>query len=257
MKIAITGKGGVGKTTISALLSVSFEKAGYKVIAIDADPDSNFASALNFPNTNKIVPLVEMSELIKERVGAEPGNVGMYFKLNPKVDDIPDKYCIKKDNIKLIIMGTIKKAKGGCACPENVFLREVINHVLTERDEVVIMDMEAGIEHLERGTAEGVDAILIISESSKLSIDTSKRINRLSKELKIKKVFSVGNKISCIDEENYIREQLKEVQHISFIPYSSDLRKVYLNDGDLLKSPKEIFDKIKEIREYLLLLKKK
>ena len=212
MKIAVTGKGGVGKTTTSALLSVSFEKAGYKVIAIDADPDSNLASALNFPNTDNIIPLVEMKELIRERVGAEPGNVGMYFKLNPKVDDIPDKFCIKKDNIKLITMGTIKKAKSGCVCPENVFLREVINQVLTEMDEVVIMDMEAGIEHLERGTAEGVDAVLIISEPSKLSIDTSKRINRLSKELKIKNIFSVGNKITCEDEENYIRENLKEVR---------------------------------------------
>jgi len=175
----------------------------------------------------------------------------MHFKMNPRVDDIPDEYSISENNIKLITMGAIKKAKGGCTCPENVFLREVVNHIFTERDEIVIMDMEAGIEHLERGTAEGVDAVLIVSEPSRLSIDTSKRINRLTKELNIKKIFSVGNKISGDDEEIFIREHFREVPHISFIPYSSDLRKVYMTNGDLLDSSKEISDKVKEIREYL------
>ena len=93
MKIAISGKGGVGKTILASLLSWAFAQSGYSVLAIDADPDANLAATLGFPNADKITPISEMSTLIKERTGVRPGQIASYFKLNPKVDDLPEKYC--------------------------------------------------------------------------------------------------------------------------------------------------------------------
>ncbi len=247
MKIAVTGKGGVGKTAIAALLAIFFEKAGYSVTAIDADPDANLASALNFPNAGSIVPLVEMKELIKERIGAEPGSVGMYFKLNPKVDDIPEKYAGKKGNIKFLIMGAIKKAGSGCTCPENVFLKEVLKSVLFQKNEVAIIDMEAGIEHLGRGTAAGVDAVLIVTEPSKLSIETSGRILKLARELGIRNIFSVLNKISDSEDEDFICGHLIDIEQITSIPYSPEISKIYLNKKKIEDISPDISEKITEL----------
>ncbi|MCP4724289.1 MAG: P-loop NTPase [bacterium] len=251
MKIAITGKGGVGKTAIAALLAISFEKAGYSVTAIDADPDANLATALNFPDAGSIVPLVEMKELIKERVGAEPGNVGMYFKLNPYVNDIPEKHAGKKGNIKLLVMGAIKKAGSGCACPENVFLKEVLKSVLFQKNEVAVIDMEAGIEHLGRGTAIGVDAVLIVTEPSKLSIETSGRILKLTRELGIKNIYSVMNKISDREDEDFICGQLGDIEKITSIPYSPEISKIYINKKKIEDISPDLSGKITEIISFL------
>lgn len=164
MKIAVSGKGGVGKTTLTALLCTSFHRAGYRVTAVDADPDANLASTLGFPEPDTITPIVELKELIAERTGTEPGSMGTFFKLNPRVDDIPDKYGVTHNGIRLLVMGMIKKAGTGCYCPENALVRELVGHLLLGKDDVVIMDMEAGIEHLGRGTAGDVDAFIIVVE---------------------------------------------------------------------------------------------
>ncbi|RJQ84646.1 MAG: carbon monoxide dehydrogenase, partial [Desulfobacteraceae bacterium] len=157
MKIAVTGKGGVGKTTFSALLIRMLNDSGKKVLAIDADPDANLASALGLPDADKITPIAEMKEMIFERTGAQPGTIGGFFKLNPKVDDLPDSLSVKKDNIKMMRLGSVKKGGGGCLCPESTLLRSLVMHIVLARDEVVVMDMEAGIEHLGRATAKAVD----------------------------------------------------------------------------------------------------
>jgi CO dehydrogenase maturation factor len=157
MKIAVTGKGGVGKTTVSAMLCHIFASEGKKVIAVDADPDANLATAIGISSNeiNALRPIAELTELIEERTGAKPGSSGGIFKINPRVDDIPEDFGYKKDNITLLIMGKSKFAASGCYCPEHALLRRLLKHIIVDRDEVVIVDMEAGIEHLTRGTAEG------------------------------------------------------------------------------------------------------
>lgn len=209
MKIAVSGKGGVGKTTITALLTHSFVKDGLKVITIDADPDANLAHTLGFPEDVTITPLVELKDLIKERVGAEPGKATVYFKMNPKVDDIPDKFAVKKGNIKLMAMGTIRRGGSGCACPENVMVRQLLSHLLIQRDEVVILDMEAGIEHLGRGTSKFVDQMLVVLEPTNSSIQTFNRIKKLATDLGIKKIIPVANKIKNNDDIERIKKGIE------------------------------------------------
>ena len=222
MKIAVSGKGGVGKTTITALLAHSLTKDGLKVIVIDADPDANLASTLGFPKDTKVTPLVDLKDIIRERVGAEPGQATVYFKMNPKVDDIPERFSVVKDNIKLMTMGTIRRGGAGCACPENAFVKQLISHLLIQRDEVVIIDMEAGIEHLGRGTAQFVDYLLVVVEPTNSSIDTYKRVVKLAGDLNIKQIAIIANKI----QDNNDLERIKSETSADIwcaIPYSRSL----------------------------------
>jgi len=161
-KIAITGKGGVGKTTLTSLLAYIYAERGQKVLAIDADPNANLASALGFPVevATKIAPIADMQTLIYERTGAKPGEFGGFFRLNPRVDDIPDRFSAEWRGVRLLVMGTIKGGGTGCVCPESALLKNLVRHLLLQRSEVIILDMEAGIEHLGRGTAGAVDAMM-------------------------------------------------------------------------------------------------
>jgi CO dehydrogenase maturation factor len=167
IKLAVTGKGGVGKTTVSSLLCKAFVDNGYSVLAVDADPDANLATAIGFKEEIDIPPLTEMKELIEERTGAKPGSVGSFFKLNPKVDDLPEKLWKEMNGIKLLRMGTVKKGGGGCICPESAMLKTMVQNLLLFRKEAVIMDMEAGIEHLGRATAQAVNPLIVIVEPGK------------------------------------------------------------------------------------------
>src|SRR4030067_1388818 len=179
MKIAISGKGGVGKTLLTAFLSQTFAKAGYSVIAIDADPDANLASTLGFPHPEKITPISELEDLIEERVGVRPGTSGSFFNLNPRVDDLPESYSVKVDGIRIMSMGRIKRGGTGCYCPEGSLLQALLTHLLLPRNEVVIMDMEAGIEHLSRGTTKAVDKAIIVVEPGRRSLETPRTIIKL------------------------------------------------------------------------------
>jgi len=225
VRIAVSGKGGVGKTTITALLCSSFQIAGYQVLAIDADPDANLAATLGIPNPEKIVPIVDMKELISERTGVQPGTMGMFFKLNPRVDDIPEKFSVTHNGIRLLVMGKVKKAGSGCYCPENAFIKELISYLFLEEKDIVIMDMEAGIEHLGRGTSSGVDAFIIIVEPGKRSLETAQRIMRLALETEIKSCYIIVNKIHGEDDISFVKGFFTDENIIGMIPYSEDIVK--------------------------------
>lgn len=223
MKLAISGKGGVGKTTFTALLAKAFSQRGYRVLAIDADPDANLATALGYTNPETIHPVAEMAELIEERTGAKPGTVGSVFRMNPKVDDLPDKLSGEINGIRIMRMGTVKKGGAGCVCPESTLLRALVQHLLIERDEVVLMDMEAGIEHLGRGTSSFVDRLLIVLEPGKRSIETAEKIRQLAADIHLEKLAAVGNKIRNTSDQDFLRKNLQGIPILGFLPFRESI----------------------------------
>ena len=226
MKIAISGKGGVGKTTLAACLSKYYADRKYKVIAVDADPDANLASALGIDRgeVSKIKPLIEMKKLIEERTGAKPGGYGAFFKLNPRVDDISEKFGIDIAGVKLLVAGTIKAGGSGCYCPENVLLKNLFRHLIVNQEEIVILDMEAGIEHLGRGTCENMDALIIVTEPGLRSVQTARAIRKMSDDLGIKDLYVVINKIRTDEERKLISGSLNDFKILGEIPYSERVR---------------------------------
>ena len=225
MKIAISGKGGVGKTTLAALLAMAYAESGYNVIAADADPDGNLASALGVAPevAERIIPIVEMRDLIYERTGAEPGTVGEFYQLNPKVDDIPDRFSINWEGIKLLVMGTIKGPLAGCVCPESTMLKAMLSHLVIARDEVVILDMDAGIEHLGRGTAQGVDAFIIVVEPGQRSFQTARTVRKFASGLGVSHCFIVSSKTNNESARQFIKENLSDFEILGFLDFDSDL----------------------------------
>ena len=223
MKIAVSGKGGVGKTTFSALLIRILDKNGKHVLAIDADPDANLAAALGIADADKIVPIADMKSLIFERTEAKPGSIGGFFKLNPKVDDLPDALSVKLNQIKLMRLGGVKKGGAGCICPESTLLKSLVTHVVLARDEVVVMDMEAGIEHLGRGTAKAVNRLIVVVEPGRRSIETAGNIRKLASEIGLDRITLIGNKIRNDSDEAYLREHLPGFEFLGFFPYDDAL----------------------------------
>ena len=223
MKIAVSGKGGVGKTTFSSLFIRTLNDMGKHVLAIDADPDANLAAGLGIPDADKIVPISEMKDLIFERTEAKPGSIGGFFKLNPKVDDLPDSLSKRLDNIKLMRLGGVKKGGAGCICPESTMLKALITHVVLARDEVVVMDMEAGIEHLGRGTAQAVDRLLVVVEPGRRSIDTAMNIKKLASEIHLDKVSIIGNKIRSPKDKEFLKSNMSEFEFLGFLQYDDAL----------------------------------
>jgi CO dehydrogenase maturation factor len=230
MKIAVSGKGGVGKTTLSALLIRMFNEQGRRVLAIDADPDANLAAALGIDDADKITPISAMKSLIFERTEAKPGSIGGFFKLNPKVDDLPDALSVRFGNIKLIRLGGIKKGGSGCICPESTLLKVLVSHMVLARDEVVVMDMEAGIEHLGRATAQAVDKLIVVVEPGRRSIDTAFHIDKLASEIGLKNIVLVGNKIRGKKDGDFLKTYLPGYRFLGFIPYDEALIEADLNN---------------------------
>jgi CO dehydrogenase maturation factor len=253
MKIAITGKGGVGKTTISALLSYVYASEGKKVIAVDADPDANLATAIGVSKNEaeKIKPIAEMAELIEERTGAKPGNSGGIFKLNPRVDDIPEGFGYKVNSVTLLVMGKSKIAASGCYCPENALLRRLLKHLIVERDEVVIVDMEAGIEHLTRGTAEGVDAFIVVVEPGQRSLQTAVAVKHLAKGLGVKKVFVVANKVRNKEDIMFIKNSLSEIEFLGSISFNNDIMESDIKGLPSYEASQQTIDEVIKIKKAL------
>ncbi|WP_034425160.1 AAA family ATPase [Thermanaerosceptrum fracticalcis] len=241
LKIAVSGKGGVGKTTLSVLLCHIFAREGKRVLAVDADPDANLGTALGFPPEilEKLTTISENKELIKERTGAEPGTSGQFFTLNPRVEDIPEKYMVEHAGIRLMQMGKVAKGGSGCVCPESVLLKHLLRHLVLKAEDTVVVDMEAGLEHLGRGTAEGVDAFIVVVEPGKRSFQTAGSIVGLAKDLGVARVFAVANKVRLGDEE-IIRQELNFLPILGFIPYDPALISADLSGVSVFEQAPEI-----------------
>lgn len=252
MKIAITGKGGVGKTTFSSILSRMFAEDGYRVVAVDADPDANLASALGFTKEvyESIVPIADMKDVISNRTSSQSGTFNKMFKLNPKVDDIPQKYCKEHNGVRLLTLGSVDYGGSGCVCPEHVLLKRLCSHLILQNKDVVIMDMEAGIEHLGRCTAQGVDAFIVVVEPGERSIQTYRKIKQLGGDIGVRKVFVVGNKIRNNEDEEFIKANLEDGDLLGFINYNQEV----INSDRNNKSP---YDESEYTRKQINLIKNK
>jgi len=223
MKIAITGKGGVGKTTVSATLARLYADEGKRVLAADVDPDANLGLALGFTEKelDEMVPISKMRKLVEERTGASADN--KFYRINPKVDDIPDTYGKVHEGVRLLILGTVETGGGGCVCPEHIMLKRIINSMVLHRDDVVILDMEAGLEHLGRGTTEGVDAFIVVIEPGARSVQTYKNVKRLAEDLGVKQVRVIANKVRDELDEQFVKENIAPEDLLGMIHYNTEV----------------------------------
>lgn len=252
-KLAITGKGGVGKTTLSALLAYLYAQEGSKVLAIDADPDANLASALGLPKevADTITPIAEMDDLIEERTGARPGEYGGFFSLNPRVDDIPERFSATHRGIRLLVLGTIGRGGAGCICPESSLLKNLVRHLIIGRSEVVILDMEAGLEHLGRGTSAAVDAFIVVVEPGQRSLQTARAVRRLAADIGIHKVYVVGNKIRNEAEQSFVLENLPGDEVLGFMPFSEKAILADMQAQAIFDADEELVAAAKLIKDHL------
>jgi len=223
MKVAVTGKGGVGKTTFASTLCRLYAAEGRPVLAADVDPDANLGLALGLTEeeVNAIVPVSKMKELAKERTAANASNT--FYKLNPEVSDLPDKLSVDVNGVKLLVMGTVDTGGSGCVCPEHVMLKAILSRLVFRKDDVVIMDMEAGLEHLGRGTASVMDQFIVVIEPGARSIQTYERIKSLAKDIGVTKVRVVANKVRDERDETFIRERIPAEDLLGIIHYNTDV----------------------------------
>ena len=251
MKVAITGKGGVGKTTLASTLARLYAAEGRRVLAADVDPDANLGLALGFSpeEVNSIIPISKMRTLVEERTGANEAN--KFFKLNPSVSDIPDKYAKQINGVKLLVMGTVDVGGSGCVCPEHVMLKAILSALTYRKDDVVIMDMEAGLEHLGRGTAANMDQFIVVIEPGARSVQTYGKVKQLAADLGVKRVRVVANKVRSEDDEDYIRAHIPAEDLLGFIHYNPEV----IEADRLGKSPYDVsptaIDEIKRIKSVI------
>ncbi len=236
LRVAVSGKGGVGKTTVAAILARLLGREGKKVLAVDIDPSPSLGSALGVPKEVRdgTEPISKMLDLVEERTGVRPGSsYGSLFTLNPKVSDLADKFGIPtKDGVTLLTLGTIETGASGCFCPENALVRRLVSHLILKRDEVLVMDMEAGVEHLGRGTAESVDVLIIVIEPGTRSVETARNIKKLAKDIGLKRIVAVLNKSRGEKDVEFAREKLKEldIDLLASVPYSDCVVSADLDD---------------------------
>src|SRR3972149_3685524 len=220
MKLAVTGKGGVGKTTITALLSQAYADSGRQVLAVDADPSPCLAGALGFPDEMraKLAPISEMDDLIYERTGAKPGTVGGFFTLNPRVDDIPERFSVTHRGVRLLEMGAVDIGGSGCICPESALLKTLFTHLLFRKEELLILDMYAGVEHLGRATVDFVDAMLVVVEPTRRSLGTATQIKKLANDIGLQRLWLVGNKIRLPEEIEFLQAESPGMPLLGTLP---------------------------------------
>lgn len=225
MKIAVTGKGGVGKTTLSSVLARLYAEEGKPVLAADVDPDANLGLALGFTpeELDEITPISKMRKLVWERTGANDETFGKIFKLNPNVSDLPDKLAREKNGVKLLVLGTVEVAGSGCVCPEHAVLKSIISSLILKQEDVVIMDMEAGLEHLGRGTAGCMDHFIVVIEPGARSVQTYNNVKRLAAELGVKDVKVVANKVRSEKDEAFIKASIPKKDLLGIIHYNEEV----------------------------------
>ena len=246
MKLAITGKGGVGKTTLSSTLARLYAAEGRTVLAADVDPDANLGLALGLTQeeVDAIIPISKMRALVEERTGANEAN--KFFKLNPYVADIPEKYAKEINGVKLLVMGTVDVGGSGCVCPEHVMLKAILSSLSYRKDDVVVMDMEAGLEHLGRGTAANMDQFIVVIEPGARSVQTYGSVKRLAQDLGVRRVRGVANKVRDQRDEDYVRSVIPAEDFLGCIHYNPEIM-----DADRMgKSPYDFCPQaIEEIRQ--------
>jgi len=243
MKLAITGKGGVGKTTLTALLAQSYADMGRQVLAVDADPSPCLAGALGFPDElrDELKPIAEMDALIEERTGAKPGTVGGFFTLNPRVDDIPERFSVQHRGVRLLEMGSVDLGGSGCICPESAMLKTLFTHLLFRKDDILLLDMYAGVEHLGRATVDFVDAMLVVVEPTRRSLGTAAQIKKLANDIGLQRLYLVGNKVRNEDEANFLEKETPDIPVIGFLP--ADLK---VQEADRLGIP--VYDHVESLK---------
>ncbi len=243
MKLAITGKGGVGKTTLAALMAQVYADQGRDVLAVDADPSPCLAGALGFPADlrARLRPIAEMEELIEERTGAKPGTVGGFFTLNPRVDDIPERFSVTHRGVRLLEMGSVDLGGSGCICPESAMLKTLFTHLLFRKDDVLLLDMYAGVEHLGRATVDFVDAMIVVVEPTRRSLGTAAQIKKLANDIGLQRLFLVGNKVRDEDEAKFLNAETPGLPVLGFLP--ADLK---VQEADRLGIP--VYDHVPELK---------
>jgi CO dehydrogenase maturation factor len=220
MKLAISGKGGVGKTTLAALLAQVYADAGRDVLAVDADPAPCLAGALGFPPDlrARLHPIAEMDALIEERTGAKPGTVGGFFTINPRVDDLPERFSVTHRGVRLLEMGSVDVGGSGCICPESAMLKTLFTHLLFRKDDVLILDMYAGVEHLGRATVDFVDALVIVVEPTRRSLGTAAQIKKLATDIGLTRLWLVGNKVRDDEEAAFLAAETPGIPLLGTLP---------------------------------------
>lgn len=243
MKLAISGKGGVGKTTLTALLAQAYADAGRQVLAVDADPSPCLAGALGFPVEKRaqLRPIAEMDELIEERTGAKPGTLGGFFTLNPRVDDIPERFSVVHRGVRLLEMGSVEIGGSGCICPESAMLKTLFTHLLLRSDDVLLLDMYAGVEHLGRATVDFVDAMLIVAEPTRRSLGTAAQIKKLANNIGLQRLYLVGNKVRNDEEARFLENETPDLPVLGYLP--ADLK---VQEADRLGIP--VYDYVESLK---------
>jgi CO dehydrogenase maturation factor len=243
MKLAITGKGGVGKTTLTALLAQSYADTGRQVLAVDADPSPCLAGALGFPSElrDQLKPIAEMDALIEERTGAKPGTVGGFFTLNPRVDDIPERFSVLHRGVRLLEMGSVDLGGSGCICPESAMLKTLFTHLLFRKDDILLLDMYAGVEHLGRATVDFVDAMLVVVEPTRRSLGTAAQIKKLANDIGLQRLYLVGNKVRNEEEAKFLETETPDMPLLGFLP--ADMK---VQEADRLGIP--VYDHVESLK---------
>ncbi len=221
MKVAVSGKGGVGKTLIAGGLARGFVERGLKTMAIDADSSPNLALTLGLSaeETRKIVPISENKTLVESKTST--GYSGVY-NLNFTVDDIVKQYSVATPlGVNLIVMGTVQSMGAGCMCAPNAVIRALLRHLVVERGEAVVLDLEAGVEHIGRGTARHVDALLIVADSNLKSLEIAKHIHDMAKDAGMKQLYLVGNRVMNEAQREAIQSFAEKngLSLLTFVPF--------------------------------------
>ena len=256
MKLAITGKGGVGKTTLTALIAQAYADKGRQVLAVDADPSPCLAGALGFPADLRaqLHPIAEMDALIEERTGAKPGTVGGFFTINPRVDDIPERFSVLHRGVRLLEMGSVELGGSGCICPEAAMLKTLFTHLLFRKDEMLLLDMYAGVEHLGRATVDFVDAMLVVVEPTRRSLGTAAQIKKLANEIGLMRLYLVGNKVRNDEEAKFLETESPDMPLLGCLPVDLKVQEadrlgipVYDHVESLKRSTEQIIKTINEL----------